>query len=134
MIVRTLHEARETGRQVESNTWQSNRLALRDDNLGFSFHITRMYANTKTRMHYKNHIEAVYCLAGEGRLIDLADNTAHPIMPGTLYVLDKHDAHSVTAKSELVLVCVFAPALHGTEKHDADGSYPLLHRAEPATT
>ena len=39
-------------------------------------------------------------------------------------MLDKHDEHIVRAiKGDLRLVCIFVPALTGTETHRSDGSY-----------
>ena len=44
--------------------------------------------------------------------------------PGTLYALDRNDAHVLRAtKGDLRLVCVFNPPLSGNERHREDGSY-----------
>jgi L-ectoine synthase len=125
MIVRTLDEARASERRIEASTWNSVRLLLKNDNVGFSFHITTIYAGTTTDMHYKNHFEAVYCIAGEGEIEATDSGRIFPIAPGTLYVLDQHDRHQLRARTELTLACVFNPPLHGTEVHDASGAYPL---------
>jgi L-ectoine synthase len=45
-----------------------------------------------------------------------------------VYALDKHDAHIVRARTELRFVCVFTPALTGTETHQPDGSYAPAQR------
>lgn len=129
MIVRTLKEARETPRLVTSETWDSTRLVLADDRAGFSFHITRIVAGTETLIWYKHHVESVYCIRGEGEIETLPDGTVFPIMPGTLYLLDKHDRHLLRATSELELACVFAPALTGQEVHDEEGTYPAVGTA-----
>ena len=125
MIVRQLDAARAAGRQVHAETWDSTRLLLKSDRMGFSFHITRIYAGTTTQMHYKNHVEAVYCVRGEGEIEELDNGTVHQIRPGTIYALDQHDRHLLRARSELELICVFNPPLHGRETHDASGAYPL---------
>jgi L-ectoine synthase len=125
MILRNLLSARSTRRRVQSKNWDSVRLVLANDDLGFSFHITTIYAGTETRIQYLNHAEAVYCISGEGEVVTLADHAKYPIEPGTIYVLDKHDEHFLRAFTEMQLACVFSPALHGTETHDANGSYPL---------
>lgn len=125
MIVRTLQESRHSVRRVEAENWNSVRLLLKGDGVGFSFHITTIYAGTETPMHYKNHFEAVYCLSGEGEIEAADGGKIYPIAPGTLYVLDKHDRHTLRAHSELQMACVFNPPLHGTETHDASGAYPL---------
>lgn len=128
MIVRTLAECEQTERRVESETgtWESTRMLLKDDNMGFSFHITTIYANTETHIHYQNHLESVYCMSGDGEIEDLADGKVYPIKPGTLYILDKHDNHLLRGGSEdMKLACVFNPPLTGKEVHDADGVYAL---------
>ncbi|MDT8428857.1 MAG: ectoine synthase [Pseudomonadales bacterium] len=125
MIVRTLNECNNSDRCVKSTTWQSVRMLLAEDNMGFSFHITTIYAGTETHMHYKHHLESVYCLSGNGRIRTLADDREYEIKPGTLYVLDQHDKHILFAESELQLACVFNPPVTGKEVHQADGSYPL---------
>ncbi|HDZ09663.1 ectoine synthase [Pseudohongiella sp.] len=124
MIVRQLQECEQSDRSVKSKTWQSVRMLLADDNMGFSFHITTIFADTETHMHYKNHLESVYCISGKGEIKDLATGQTHAITPGTLYVLDKHDKHILYAHEELSLACVFNPPVTGREVHDADGAYP----------
>lgn len=124
MIVRQLQECEPSDRCVKSKTWQSVRMLLADDNMGFSFHITTIFAGTETHMHYKNHLESVYCMSGKGEIKDLATGKMHKITPGTLYVLDKHDKHILYAEEELSLACVFNPPVTGREVHDADGAYP----------
>jgi hypothetical protein len=50
--------------EAENGNWVSRRLVLADDRVGFSFHDTIIRAGTETYIHYANHIEAVYCVAG----------------------------------------------------------------------
>lgn len=42
MIVRQLQEAQQTSRRIVSpdGNWESTRMLLKDDNMGYSFHIT----------------------------------------------------------------------------------------------
>jgi L-ectoine synthase len=124
MIVRTLKQAIETSRNVSAPAWRSVRLVLADDGIGFSFHVTTMFAGTETIMEYKNHVECVYCTDGVGELEVLATGERHEIEPGFLYALDKHDRHVVRPKTDITIVCVFSPALVGKEIHAGDGSYP----------
>ena len=123
MIVRRLSEAEQTDRRVVAGNWESTRLLLRSDKMGFSFHITTIYEGTESRMWYRNHLEAVYCMEGEGTLED-ADGRIHEISPGALYALDEHDQHVLRARTTMRMACVFNPALHGKEVHDAEGVYP----------
>lgn len=125
MIVRHLPEAIASGRRIQSTGWESTRLVLKNDNAVFSFHITTIYRGAELPMHYRNHIESVYCISGSGEIETVADGKIYPIAPGTIYVLDQHDQHILRAETEMVMACVFNPPLHGTEVHDADGVYPL---------
>lgn len=126
MIVRALDDVRDTEREVVARTWTSRRLLLAPDGAGFSLHDTILHAGTTTEMCYTNHVEAVYCIEGQGTLVDLDNDRVHPISPGTLYVLDGHERHRVTASTDLRMVCVFDPPLTGAEVHDEFGSYPIL--------
>ncbi len=126
MIVRTLKDAENSDRRVVTETWESTRMLLKDDNMGFSFHITTIYANTETHIWYQNHLESVYCISGNGEIETLADGKIYPITAGTLYILDKHDEHLLRGGSEdMKMACVFNPPLNGKEVHDENGVYPL---------
>lgn len=131
MIVRQLTEIEGTERDVRAETWSSRRLVLRDDQAGFSVHDTIMKAGTDTLMWYKNHIEAVYVIAGEGEIEDLGTGQVHRLKPGTLYLLNQHDRHRVRPKTDVRMVCVFNPACTGAEVHDESGAYPLVQDESP---
>lgn len=130
MKVRRLSEVAGTPREVVADTWVSRRLVLADDEVGFSFHDTVLHAGTSTSMWYRHHVESVYCVEGEGELTDVSTGAVHPISPGTLYLLDEHDRHVLTATTDLRMMCVFRPALTGLETHDEHGTYPLLTTAK----
>lgn len=129
MIVRDLNAEKQTRRRVESDGWTSVRLLLSGDRMGFSFHITTIEAGATLRMHYKNHLEAVYCISGGGSVEDLASGRIHDIRPGVVYALDQHDRHILRADSEMVMACVFNPPLNGREVHDDAGAYPTAAEA-----
>ncbi|MGK7346362.1 MAG: ectoine synthase [Candidatus Nitrospinota bacterium M3_3B_026] len=128
MIVRTLEEAKDTEREVKAGkgTWVSRRLLLRDDGMGFSLHDTTIFAGTETYIWYKHHLEAVYCVAGEGEIEVIGTGEKHRITDGTMYALDGHEKHWLRAKADMRLICVFNPALTGAEDHDEEGVYPLM--------
>ncbi len=126
MIVRTLTEIEGTDRDVRAETWNSQRLLLARDGQSFSMHETILYAGTETAMWYKNHVEAVYCVGGEGELVNDETGEVHPLADGTLYLLDGHEHHRVRARTDLRMVCVFTPPVTGAEVHDEDGAYPLI--------
>lgn len=127
MIVRNLQQAEQSNRRIISpdGKWESTRLLLKDDGMGFSFHITTIYKGSDIQMHYKNHLESVYCISGEGEVESLADGEVHPISPGTIYILDKNDRHILRAFTEMKMACTFNPPLSGKEVHDAEGAYEL---------
>jgi len=127
MIVRNLEDAAKDGRKIvdPKGNWDSTRLLLKDDNMGFSFHVTTIFKGADFQMHYQNHLESVYCMSGEGEVETLADGKKYPIKPGTVYILDKHDKHVLRAFSEMKMACVFNPPLTGKEVHNAEGAYEL---------
>ncbi|NIQ00117.1 MAG: L-ectoine synthase [Nitrospinaceae bacterium] len=130
MIVRKLANIVGTEREVGTASWTSRRLLLKTDRLGFSMHDTEVQAGSEIYMWYKYHLEAVYCVEGEGEVEDLEDKKRHPITPGTLYALNQNDKHILRAKTRLRLVCVFNPPLNGNEVHDEEGVYPLVTETE----
>ncbi|RKF16495.1 ectoine synthase [Roseovarius spongiae] len=123
MIVKTLDETLNTPDHVTGDAFESRRILLARDGLGYSFHDTLVKAGSTQNLEYKNHIEANYCIEGTGEVEEVATGRTWPLRPGTMYVLDRNDAHIVRAETDLRLVCIFTPALSGGETHDADGSY-----------
>lgn len=115
-----------TDRDVGQVTFRSRRFLLSGDGQGYSFHDTVIDAGTELHMWYKNHVESVYCVSGEGELEDLATGEIHTVEDGMFYCLDDHDRHVLRATTDLRLICVFRPGLVGPELHDKDGSFPLL--------
>jgi len=118
-----------TDREVkaEGGQWISRRMLLKSDGMGFSFNETIIKAGTKTHIHYQNHLEAVYCVAGDGKIEDLDTGEVHEIYDGVMYSLNNHDEHYLYGgKEDMRLICVFNPPLTGREHHDENGVYPLL--------
>ncbi len=128
MIIRNLRDVRASDKNVHSNGWESARLLLKDDGMGFSLHVTTLYAGSELKMHYKNHLEAVLILQGTGVIEDLETGEKHELFPGALYALDKHDRHILRPETEMLAACVFNPPVTGNETHDETGAYP----ADPA--
>ncbi len=125
MIVKTLEETLTTPDHIIGDGFESRRILLARDGLGYSFHDTLVKAGSVQRLEYKNHVEANYCIEGNGEVEEVATGKTWTLRPGTMYVLDRHDAHIIRARTDLRLLCVFTPALAGTETHDEDGSYTL---------
>lgn len=129
MIVRRLNDdilGTDAEVKAQKGTWTSRRLLLARDKMGFSFHDTLIHAGTETYIHYANHLEAVYCVGGEGEIEDLETGETHKISDGTMYALNGHERHYLRATKELRMICVFNPPLTGREDHDENGIYPLL--------
>ncbi len=125
MIVRKLKDAERSARSISGPGWRSVRLLLKEDKMGFSFHITTIESGAELELHYQNHLESVYCISGNGEIEDRASGEVHVIEPGTIYALDQHDRHWLRAESEMTVACVFTPPLIGNEVHNSDGSYDL---------
>ena len=125
MIVRDLKSAEQSERRVVSDNWESTRLLLKSDGMGFSMHVTTIRQGTTTPMWYRNHLEAVLCIDGEGEVETIEDGVVHAIRPGVIYALDRNDKHVLRARTTMRMVCVFNPPLHGKEVHDSEGAYPL---------
>ncbi|QNN21606.1 ectoine synthase [Planctomycetales bacterium ZRK34] len=126
MIVRTIEEIDKSDAAVKAPTFISRRMLLAKDGMGFSFHDTTLFAGSETLIWYKNHLEAVYCIEGEGELEVLPDGPTYPIRPGTMYALNGNEKHMLRAKTQFRMICVFNPPLTGGEVHDEEGVYPLL--------
>jgi L-ectoine synthase len=128
MIVRDIQNIIGTDKEVSAKEgqWTSRRMVLKDDKMGFSFHETIIKAGTMTHIHYQNHLEAVYCVSGDGRIEDLATGEMHDIYDGIMYALNNNDDHNLYGGNEdMRLICVFNPPIKGTENHDENGVYPL---------
>ena len=76
MIIRTLDEVIGTDRDVAGDGWRSRRLLLKRDAMGFSLHDTVVEAGWEKEMEYANHLEACYCIEGEGEVEDLPPASA----------------------------------------------------------
>lgn len=127
MIVRDKQALLNGPRDASGPGWTSLRLLVRSDGMGFSMTETQVLPGAVLSLQYKNHVEACYCVAGEGEVIEKPSGKVHPIAPGILYAPNDHGAHEVRVPpggAPLRLICVFSPALEGDEVHDADGSYP----------
>lgn len=130
MLIRNLTKVRASDANIVSDGWESARLLLKDDGMGFSMHVTTLQAGTELKMHYQNHLEAVLVLKGKGTIEDMATGEVHKLQPGVLYALNDHDRHIVRPETEILTVCVFNPPVTGREVHDENGAYP----ADPALT
>lgn len=125
MIVRGKQEVKGTVRDAAGPGWTSLRMLVKSDGMGFSMTETQVLPGAALDLHYKNHVEACYCISGTGILTDKATGVEHVIQAGTLYAPNLHERHHMRVEGDvpLLLVCVFSPALQGDEVHGPDGSY-----------
>lgn len=124
MIVRDLNDLVGTEADVKGDGWTSRRLLLARDKMGFSMHDTLIHEGHELNLHYTNHLEAVYCIEGEGTILNKETGEEHRIYPGVIYALNLHDKHMLKADKEMRMVCVFNPPVTGQEVHDETGAYP----------
>lgn len=132
MIVKKLQDVIGTDDDVKAKTWNSRRLLLRKDGMGFSLHDTIIHKGTETYIWYANHLEAVYCIEGKGELEVIETGEIIPIEAGTMYALSEHEKHHLRAHPDhdMRMVCVFNPPVTGKEVHDENGVYPLIEEDE----
>ena len=95
MIVRSYDEIA----PVEWGNGTSHRLLTESDGLGFTVCETLVRQGTTSALQYRRHLEACYCIGGSGEVVT-ADGERHKIVEGTLYALDKHDAHYLVASDD----------------------------------
>lgn len=109
---------------VDWGNGSSTRLLTQADNMGFTVAHTIVNRGTESKLQYRRHLEACYCIKGQGRVISADGETVLDIEPGTLYALDKNDAHRLIASEaeDLHLVSIFNPPLTGNERHTLDPS------------
>lgn len=125
MKVLSVKDVAGTTREVKcpNGGFVSSRLLLESDRMGFTLTHTFIPKGMPQTWHYKNHLEACYCVSGEAKLGNLETGETFNIGPGDMYALDKHDRHLFMALEDTVLICVFNPPLKGAEVHREDGSY-----------
>lgn len=112
-------------KDVEGVNWgngTSHRLLTKSDNMGFTVAHTVVKAGTESKLQYRRHLEACYCIAGSGRVVSADGSTTYVIRPGTIYALNEHDAHVLAASKDedMELISVFNPPLTGDESHQLD--------------
>lgn len=129
MKIVKLTDIENTDREVHcpNKGFISYRYLLEKDGMGFSVHKTVIPAGVKQHWHYKNHLEACFCIQGVGMLLTWDSSgercKSTEIVVDTLYALDKNDEHWFTAIEDVVLISIFNPPLTGSEVHREDGSY-----------
>jgi L-ectoine synthase len=103
---------------VQWGNGTSHRLLVAADEMGFALARTLVRAGSESKLEYRRHLEACYCVSGSGTVEDTAGNVMK-LKPGVLYALNNHDPHYLRASDDedLELISVFCPAIRGDEKH-----------------
>jgi L-ectoine synthase len=126
MIVRSKQDLNGSEREVEWGNGTSVRLLVKSERSPFTVTHTTVDPGSESHLCYERHFEACYCIAGEGEVV-VDDGPVHRLEPGVLYCPERGEKHCLRAETELHLVCVFSPALEGTERHslslDGHSSY-----------
>jgi L-ectoine synthase len=122
MLVKTLDDVLGTKGEAHGDKWHSMRLLHEEDGMGVTVTDSILEAGFDMVLWQKRHLEACYCLEGEGTVEELDTGTIHEVKAGTLYAMNEHDRHRIRARTRMRVICTFFPALTGEEVHDADGS------------
>ncbi len=115
MFARSRHETP----AVDWGNGSSFRLLVERDGLGFALAHTVVKAGTTSKLQYRNHLEACYCISGSGSVVSACGSVVLKLTPGVVYALDQHDAHVLAAdpETDMELVSVFNPPIRGDERH-----------------
>ena len=122
MFVRSLNDVEKTDYFVDWGNGTSHRMLTEADGMGFTVCHTVVKKGSESLLEYRRHLEACYCIGGEGEVEDMNGNV-YPIKVGDIYVLNQHDKHYLRGgkDTDLILVSVFNPPLKGTERHNLKG-------------
>jgi L-ectoine synthase len=125
MIIRSADDVSGTQHEVSGEHWTSRRILTAADAMGFSLNDVLLEPGFEMNLEYRHHLEACYVVSGSMDITDLASGREQTVGPGGVYALDQHDAHVARSPNGARLVCIFNPALSGTERH-VDGGYEPL--------
>jgi quercetin dioxygenase-like cupin family protein len=123
MIYHSAEDLKGTKRFVQADGFVSIRLALAEDNLGFT--VTEATGKTEIdlEIEHKNHVEAVYVLEGTGEVEIVETGEVYKLYPGVFYAFDKHERHRYRLDTEVRAIAIFNPPLVGDEINDESGGY-----------
>ncbi len=127
MFVRKIDDAIGTDKEMKltdgGRVLRSARILTKEDGCGFSVSDVLISGGTSMNLHYKNHLEANFIAGGQVEVQNLSNGQSWTLTPGMLYVVGPKDRHRVSIEGDAHIVSIFNPAVTGTERHDADGSY-----------
>lgn len=111
---------RNTSRHVESHAYETFRFLLASDGAGVTVTDIVLKPGILETYGSADRTEISYCLEGEAVLTELADNSEHKIVPGTLFVASPGDRFTFLASQPTRCICVFIPPFSGEETGFAD--------------
>lgn len=115
MIVIDAMQTHGSEREVKRDDLSSMLLLLKADGLGFTVTRTMIHpAKDFEPFHDKDHVQAYYCIRGNGTVKDSRGNE-HKIKPGFFFAAEKAEKHWIKAKDTLVLLCTISPAIAANE-------------------
>ena len=123
MIDKNKEDVIGTRGDASGKLWRSLRLLHEEDGMGVTLSDSILEPGFDMDLWQKQHLEAGYCLEGEGTVEELDSGTRHQIRPGTLNPMNNHDRHRIHVKTRMRILCTFYPALTGQEVHDTDDSH-----------
>ena len=122
MIIRSADDVTGTPHDVHGEHWNSRRILTAADRMGYSLNDVLIEPGFDLELEYRHHLEACYVVSGAMEITDLTTGAEHRVEPGGVYAADQHDRHIARSARGARLVCIFSPALTGTEQH-VDGGY-----------
>jgi L-ectoine synthase len=133
MIHRTFDQVKGTSNFVEADGFVSARLAVADDNLGFTVTEAIGSSDIDLEVEHKNHIEAVYVLEGTGTIEIVDTGEIYKIEPGVFYAFDQHERHRYHLDTVVRAIAIFNPPLVGDEVNDESGGYATSEEPSDAS-
>ena len=109
MIVKTLSDVYGTKGELHGDKWHTMRLLHHEDGMGVTLADSILEEGFETVLRKNNHLEACYCLEGEGSIEGLDTGEVHAIKPGTLYAMNDHEHHRFLARTRMRIICTYVP-------------------------
>jgi L-ectoine synthase len=89
VIVKRKEDVVGTKGDASGERWHSLRLLHEEDGMGVTLTDSILEVGFEMQLWQKNHLEACYCIEGEGTVEEVESGTIHDIRPGTLYAMTK---------------------------------------------
>ena len=123
MIIRSADDVTGTEHDVSGDHWRSRRILTAADRMGYSLNDVLIEPGFDLNLEYRHHLEACYVVDrtdGDHRCSPPGASTRWARAGSTPWT--STTAHIARSAGGARLVCIFNPALRGTERH-VDGGY-----------